>query len=255
MTVTYDFSHRVAFVTGASSGMGEAAARKFAAARASTVLVDRDADAVTALAEELTAAGFDALALVADVTKEEQVADAVEATIAAYGRLDAAFNNAGIMIPSAQTADTDTSVFDRVIDVNVRGVWNSAKHQLRQMRTQGSGAIVNNSSIAGLTGSATRAAYSATKHAVLGLTKSLALEVGGQGIRVNAVCPGTIDTPMVDRMLAAGDLSRDASIAASAIPRLGRAEEVADAVLWLCSPGSSYVTGAALPVDGGYSAN
>jgi NAD(P)-dependent dehydrogenase (short-subunit alcohol dehydrogenase family) len=122
------------------------------------------------------------------------------------------------------------------------------------MRTQGSGAIVNNSSIAGLIGDGTRAAYSATKHGIIGLTKSTALETGAQGIRVNAVCPGTIDTPMVERMIAAGELNHDAAVSASAIPRLGRAEEIAAAVLWLCSPGASYVTGAALPVDGGYTA-
>jgi NAD(P)-dependent dehydrogenase (short-subunit alcohol dehydrogenase family) len=122
------------------------------------------------------------------------------------------------------------------------------------MRTQGSGAIVNNSSIAGLIGDATRATYSATKHGILGLTKSIALETGAQGIRVNAVCPGTIDTPMVERMIAAGELNHEAAVAASAIPRLGRSEEIAAAVLWLCSPGASYVTGAALPVDGGYTA-
>ena len=122
------------------------------------------------------------------------------------------------------------------------------------MREQGSGAIVNNSSIGGLIGSATRSAYSATKHAVLGLTRSTALEAGGQGIRVNAVCPGTIATPMVDQMIAVGDLDHDGSVAASAIPRLGRPEEIAAAVLWLCSPGASYITGVALPVDGGYTA-
>lgn len=222
MTVRYDYNHRVAFVTGASSGMGRAAARAFAAAGASTVLVDLNPQAVKALADELTAEGFDVLAIVADVTDEAQVADVVATTVSTYGRLDMAFNNAGIMIPSAQTADTDTDVFDRVMEVNVRGVWNSLKHELHQMREQGFGAIVNNSSIGGLTGSATRSAYSATKHAVLGLTKSVALETGAQGIRINAVCPGTIQTPMVDRMFERGDLNRDAAIALSAIPRLGR---------------------------------
>ena len=134
--------------------------------------------------------------------------------------------------------------------VNLTGVWNSLKHEILQMRTQQSGTIVNNSSIAGLKSGSARSAYTATKHAVLALTKSAALEEGGQGIRVNAVCPGTIETPMVDRMIAAGELDRTASAASSAIPRLGHAEEIAAAVLWLCSPGASYVTGVALPVDG-----
>lgn len=158
------------------------------------------------------------------------------------------------MIPAADVADTGNDVFDRVVAVNLRGTWNALKHELIQMRAQGSGAIVNNSSIAGLIGDGTRAAYAATKHALLGLTKSTALETGAQGIRVNAICPGTIDTPMVDRMIVAGDLDRDAAIAASAFPRLGRPDEIAAAVLWLCSPAASYITGVALPVDGGYTA-
>jgi NAD(P)-dependent dehydrogenase (short-subunit alcohol dehydrogenase family) len=140
------------------------------------------------------------------------------------------------------------------VAVNLAGVWNSLKHELIQMRTQRSGAIVNNSSIAGLKGASVRPAYAATKHAVVALTKSAALEEGAQGRRVNAVCPGTIVTPMVERMIAAGELDGDASAVASAIPRLGRADEIAEAVLWLCSPGASYVTGVALPVDGGLAA-
>jgi NAD(P)-dependent dehydrogenase (short-subunit alcohol dehydrogenase family) len=254
MTVRYDYTDQVALVTGAGAGMGRAAAQAFAEAGASTVLLDRDQALVQPLAAELTAAGHTALAIAADVTDEHQVASAVAEVVAAYGRLDVAFNNAGIMTPAAEVADTDNEVFDRVVAVNLRGMWNSLKHELAQMRTQGSGAIVNNSSIAGLIGDATRAAYSATKHGILGLTKSIALETGAQGIRVNAVCPGTIDTPMVERMIAAGELNHEAAVAASAIPRLGRSEEIAAAVLWLCSPGASYVTGAALPVDGGYTA-
>jgi NAD(P)-dependent dehydrogenase (short-subunit alcohol dehydrogenase family) len=254
MTVRYDYTGQVAMVTGASAGMGQAAARAFAEAGASTVLVDLNEAAVRAVADELAGAGHDVLALVGDVSDEAQVASAVANVLSVYGRLDAAFNNAGIIMPPLKTADTDNAIFDRVVAVNLAGVWNSLKHELIQMRKQRSGAIVNNSSIAGLKGSSVRSAYTATKHAVLALTKSAALEEGGQGIRVNAVCPGTIITPMVERMIAAGELDGDASAAASAIPRLGRVDEIAEAVLWLCSPGASYVTGVALPVDGGLAA-
>ena len=251
---SYDFTGQVALVTGASAGMGEAAAVAFAQAGASTVLVDVNETEVRRLAEQLGAAGHDVLPLVADVTDEFQVAGVVADVVSAYGRLDAAFNNAGIMMPPLKIADTDNATFDRIMAVNLAGVWNSLKHEILQMRAQGSGAIVNNSSIAGLKASRGRSAYAATKHAVLALTKSAALEEGGQGVRVNAVCPGTITTPMVERMIAAGELDGDASAAAAAIPRLGRADEVAHVVLWLCSPGSSYVTGVALPVDGGLAA-
>ena len=237
MTVSYDFTDQVALVTGASAGMGLATARAFAEAGASTVLVDINETAVRAAADELAGQGLDVLPIACDVSSETRVAAVIATTVSTYGRLDAAFNNAGIMMPPLKTADTDNATYDRLMAVNLTGVWNSLKHQILQMRKQRFGAIVNNSSIAGLKSGSARSAYTATKHAVLALTKSAALEEGAQGIRVNAVCPGTIETPMVDRMIAAGELDRNASAANSAIPRLGRAEEIADAVLWLCSPG------------------
>jgi NAD(P)-dependent dehydrogenase (short-subunit alcohol dehydrogenase family) len=254
MTVSYDFTGQVALVTGASAGMGLAAARAFAEAGASTVLVDINETAVHAAADELAGQGLDVLPIACDVSNEAQVAAVVATTVSTYGRLDAAFNNAGIMMPPLKTADTDNATYDRLLAVNLTGVWNSLKYEVLQMRKQQSGAIVNNSSIAGLKSGSARSAYTATKHAVVALTKSAALEEGGDGIRVNAVCPGTVETPMVERMIAAGELDRNASAANSAIPRLGRADEIADAVLWLCSSGASYVTGVALPVDGGLAA-
>ena len=245
MNPTYDFTGQVAFVTGASSGMGLAAARAFAASGA---LADINGHAVNQAAKELTDAGHQALALalVCDVTDEAQVAAAVDRTVATFGRLDMAYNNAGIMAPPTDAADEDADQFDRVNAVNLRGIWASMKHQLRYMRAQNSGAIVNCSSLGGLVGNPGRAAYHASK--------SAALEYGARGVRINAVCPGTIHTPMVDAMVAGGELDRGQAETGQAIDRLGTAEEIAQAVLWLCSPGASYVTGVALPVDGGYTA-
>jgi NAD(P)-dependent dehydrogenase (short-subunit alcohol dehydrogenase family) len=165
-----------------------------------------------------------------------------------------AFNNAGIMLPLADAAEEPAESFDRVTAINMRGVWACMKHELRQMRAQGNGAIVNCSSLGGLVGNPGRAAYHATKHGVLGLTKSAALEYAPRGVRINAICPGTIDTPMVADMRAKGELDLTEAIRAQPIGRLGTADEIAAAVLWLCSPGASFVIGVALPVDGGYTA-
>ncbi|MEU6788393.1 glucose 1-dehydrogenase [Nonomuraea angiospora] len=254
MTLTYDFSGQVAIVTGAAAGMGAATARAFAAAGASVVLTDINQDAVEKTAQELSERGCQILPLACDVSDERQVAAAVGRTVDEFGRLDMAFNNAGIMIPDSDAADEPAEAFDSVMAVNLRGVWACMKHELAQMRRQGSGAIVNCSSLAGLVGDARRASYDATKHGIVGLTKSAALEYAPRGVRINAVCPGTIDTPMVERMVNAGELDMGAALAATPMARLGKAEEIASAVLWLCSPGASFVTGVALPVDGGYTA-
>ncbi|MGW6512798.1 SDR family NAD(P)-dependent oxidoreductase [Streptomyces niveus] len=254
MNPTYDFTGQVAFVTGASSGMGLATARAFAQAGAAVALADINEDAVNAATKQLTDAGHKALALVCDVTDENQVAAAVDRTVETFGRLDMAYNNAGIMPPPTDAADESADQFDRVQDINLRGIWASVKHELRHMRTQGSGAIVNCSSLGGLVGNPGRAAYHASKHGVIGLTKSVALEYGPRGVRINAVCPGTISTPMVDARVEGGELDRDQAEGGQAIDRLGTADEIAQAVLWLCSDVASYVTGIALPVDGGYTA-
>lgn len=251
MTVTFDFTGRTAFVTGGSAGMGEATVRAFAAAGANVAIVDRDA-AAQALADELVAEGQRALAIACDVSEEDQVAAAVAKTVEAFGGLDMAYNNAGIMVPQADAADEDVETFDRIMAVNLRGVHLSVKHELRQMRDQGSGAIVNCSSLGGLVGGAGRHSYHAAKHGIIGHTKSVALQYADKGVRVNAVCPGTISTPMVERMTASGDLDTEDTLARTPMKRYGTPEEIAAAVLWLCSDAASYVTGVALPVDGGF---
>jgi NAD(P)-dependent dehydrogenase (short-subunit alcohol dehydrogenase family) len=250
----YDFDGRVALVTGASSGMGLDTARAFAAAGAAVVLADVDADALRAASDDLTAAGHQALGVTCDVSDEIQVAALVDRAVDAFGRLDFAFNNAGIQAPPTDAADEPADTFDRVNAINLRGTWACMKHELRVMGAQGSGAIVNCSSLGGLVGLPGRAAYHASKHGVLGLTKSAALEYAPRGIRINAICPGTIETPMVADMIAKGELDVDEAIANQPIARLGRADEMAAAVLWLCSPGAGFVVGVALPVDGGYTA-
>ncbi|WP_420310472.1 glucose 1-dehydrogenase [Streptomyces sp. YS-B37] len=253
MTPTYDFTDQVALVTGAASGMGLATARAFAEAGAAVVLADLDEKAVQRAAEELNAAGHQAIGVACDVADEEQAAAMVDRAVATFGRLDMAFNNAGIQVPPSDAADETAENFDRVNAVNLRGVWAAQKHELRQMRKQVSGgAIVNCSSLGGLVGLPERAAYHASKHGVIGLTKSAAVEYAPRGIRINAVCPGTIDTPMVAAMLESQADAMAEILKEQPIGRLGRADEIAAAVLWLCSPGASFVLGVALPVDGGF---
>jgi NAD(P)-dependent dehydrogenase (short-subunit alcohol dehydrogenase family) len=254
MNPAYDFHGRVAVVTGAGSGMGLATAQAFAESGAAVVLADSNEQPLRTAAAELTSAGHQALDVGCDVSDEAQVATLVERTVDTFGRLDFAFNNAGIQAPPTDAADEPAETFDRVNGINLRGVWACMKHELRPMRAQGSGAIVNCSSLGGLVGLPGRAAYHASKHGVLGLTKSAALEYAPRGIRINAICPGTIETPMGADRLDKGELDMDEAIANQPIARLGQASEIAAAVLWLCSPGASFVIGVALPVDGGYTA-
>jgi NAD(P)-dependent dehydrogenase (short-subunit alcohol dehydrogenase family) len=252
MTPTYDFSGQVALVTGAASGMGLATATAFAQAGAAVVLADRNEVALHAAAEHLRAAGHRAIGVLCDVADEAQVEAMVARAVEAFGRLDMAYNNAGILGPMGDVTAESGEGFDAVTAINLRGVWTCLKHELRQMAKQGSGAIVNCSSLGGLVGLPGRAAYHASKHGVIGLTKCAALDYAARGIRVNAICPGCIDTPMGDAIdpAAMKEFLRDQPIG-----RMGRADEVAAAVLWLCSPGASFVLGVALPVDGGFVAH
>jgi NAD(P)-dependent dehydrogenase (short-subunit alcohol dehydrogenase family) len=252
---TYDFEGQVALVTGASSGMGLATAQAFAAAGATVVMADINTKALLRAHDALVSAGHQALAVACDVADEAQVATMIERAVATFGRLDMAFNNAGIQVPPSDAADEAAENFDRVNAVNLRGVWACMKHELKQMRAQGSGAIVNCSSLGGLVGLPSRAAYHASKHGVIGLTRSAAVEYAPRGVRINAVCPGTIETPMVSDMLATQADAMKEVLRDQPIGRLGRSEEIAEAVLWLCSSGASFVLGVALPVDGGFTAH
>jgi NAD(P)-dependent dehydrogenase (short-subunit alcohol dehydrogenase family) len=252
MNPTYDFQGKVALVTGASSGMGLATALGFAEAGAAVVLADINTEPLGAVVDALTSKGHRAISVACDVRDEAQAAAMVGAAVTAFGRLDFAYNNAGILGPMCDMTEETAEGFDEVNAVNLRGVWTCMKHELLRMREEGSGAIVNCSSLGGLVGLPGRAAYHASKHGVIGLTKAAALDNAQRGIRVNAVCPGCIDTPMGDAIdpTAMKQFLRDQPIG-----RMGRADEVAAAVLWLCSPGASFVLGVALPVDGGFVAH
>ncbi|SBS27627.1 2,5-dichloro-2,5-cyclohexadiene-1,4-diol dehydrogenase [Marinomonas aquimarina] len=250
--MSHDFTNKVTLVTGAASGMGLAAVTAFAKAGAAVTVADINGEGAQQVADDLNKQGYQALAIQCDVTDEASVKAMVEQTVAAFGSLDAAFNNAGVQSMATETADLEMQEFDRVLDINLKGLWLCMKYELMQMRKQGSGAIVNCSSLGGFVGVPGRGAYHAAKHGVLGLTKTAALEYAEQGIRINAVCPGIIDTPMVAGMKNMEQEAMDILMAQVPARRLGSAEEVADPVLWLCGPGSTFVMGHGLAVDGGY---
>jgi NAD(P)-dependent dehydrogenase (short-subunit alcohol dehydrogenase family) len=251
-----DFNGKVALITGAGNGIGRAAALAFAGRGAKVVAVDRDAEGAERTAATIRQQGGEARSHVADVTKSGDVQGYVKAAVDAYGRVDCFFNNAGIEGRLAAIVDMDEAVFDEVLGVNVKGVFLGLRHVLPVMLAQKSGAVVNTASVAGLVGTPGMSAYVASKHAVIGLTKSAAGEVARSGVRVNAVCPGPIDTRMIHSIEAQIDPSDPAGVEAryhAALPlgRYGTPEEIANIVLFLCSDLASNINGAQYVADGG----
>lgn len=246
------FTGKVAFVTGAASGIGRATAQAFAREGASVVVADVDETANRETERQVTAAGGRALAVRCDVTSADDIEAALRKTVEAFGRLDLAFNNAGVeprkLVP---TAETEVAEWDRILGVDLRGVFLCMKHQIPLMLAGGGGAIVNTSSGAGVIGIRNNAAYAAAKHGVIGLTRSAALEYAARNVRINAICPGYIDTPMIERFAGTSAEARAEVIAQEPIGRMGTVEEIAATVVWMCSDAAGFMIGHALVVDGG----
>jgi len=246
------FAGKVAFITGGSSGIGRATAFAFARAGASVVVADIAEQGNQETARLIEQQGGRALAVKCNVTQADNVKTALDKTVAAFGHLDFAFNNAGIEPRKpAPTAEYDEEEWNRIIDIDLRGVFLCMKHEIPLMLAHGGGAIVNTSSGAGIIGIKGSPAYTAAKHGVIGLTRAAALDYAGQNIRINAVCPGYIATPMMDRFTGGTPEGRAKVISEEPIGRIGQPEEIANAVLWLCSDAASFVVGHALVVDGG----
>ena len=246
---------RVALVTGAGSGIGRATSLVFAREGAKVMAVDLMEGPMLETVGLIIGGGGEASGMTADVSKADEVQRMVSETVSRFGRIDAAFNNAGIhtgtRIPFHEYPEDE---WDRVIGVNLKGVWLCIKYELPQMLAQGGGAIVNTSSVAGLVASSGTSAYTASKHGVAGLTKSAAMDYARQGIRVNAVAPGVIMTPMMDLIMESNNTPQEELHNDQPIGRMGKPEEIAEVVVWLCTDAASYVTGHVLPIDGGYMA-
>ena len=250
--MTTSMTGKTALVTGGGSGIGRAAALAFARAGAQVLVADVDTaggEETVALIEDLSATG---LFVVADVSRAGDVEGMVDAAVAAFGSLDCAFNNAGIQGDLSQTAECTEANWDQITGINLKGVWLCMKYEIAQMLKQGGGAIVNNASNFGVVGSVGMPAYSASKHGVIGLTKTAALEYAQTGVRINVVCPGPVQTPLVDKIIERQPEIVDAITQREPIGRMGQPEEIAGAVVWLCSDEASFVIGATLAVDGGY---
>ncbi|SFU69542.1 NAD(P)-dependent dehydrogenase, short-chain alcohol dehydrogenase family [Pustulibacterium marinum] len=246
------FKNKVALVTGAASGLGLETARQFAESGASVVLADFNQQALDEAVKLLLDKGYDVIGIKCDVSSEAEVKNMVEQVIQKFGKLDIAYNNAGMHVAVAETADALSEDFDRAIAVNLKGIWLCMKYELQQMREQGSGSIVNCSSQSGIVGTANLGAYTAAKHGVVGLTKATALEYAPKGIRVNCICPGTTDTPMVAYAIADHPEHMDAIISSIPKGRMGKSEELASTVLWLSSDAAGFMIGQAVVPDGGY---
>lgn len=243
---------KVALVTGGGGGIGGATALAFANEGAKVAVVDLDSDGAERVASQIRDRGGDAIAIATDVSKGAEVADMVKRVVAHFGGLHVAFNNAGIDVEHEPLAKTSEEMFDKLMAVNVKGVWLCMKYEIEHMLGHGGGAIVNTSSIGGMIGAPRQPIYGTTKHAVLGMTKAAAMEYGRKGIRVNAVCPGVIRTEMTERAIAR-DPRREAHIErAHPIGRIGEPEDIAKAVVYLCSEDASFVLGHPLMVDGGF---
>ncbi len=243
---------KVIIVTGGGSGIGRATSLKLAKEGAKVMIADYVPESAERTVKMIKEAGGEASHIAADVSIARQVEMMVGKTVETYGRLDGAFNNAGIEGRMADTVECPEEIFDRTIAINLKGVWLCMKYEIPQMLKGGGGAIVNTSSGAGLVGVESLPAYSASKHGVVGLTKTAALEFARQNIRVNCVCPGLIRTPMVERMIDSGGMNEQDFVAGEPVGRMGKPEEIAEGVAWLLSDAASFVTGHSMSIDGGW---